>query len=279
MFAKLVKYDFRSVLRLWWIAAVASLPLSVIGGFSVQVLDNDVVYEEKFGLIYVMAFLGIFMTVFALIVFAELSNVLVYIRFYRNFFTDEGYLTFTLPVKKSSLLNSKLLVGMLFSVMTFAVIMLDILIILSIGIPKEIYSKEFLLGLKDVFADFFNEEIIFNIVILLEAITAAILFVAISFMVIFVCMTSAAVLVRRCKVLLAVGMIYAASSIGSTCSQLFTFFVTSVNAMIFDMNISQLESNIAASAAMLCTVAILGIVFFVLYTFETYLLDRKLNLE
>lgn len=279
MFAKLVKYDFRSVFRFWWIAAVASLPLSIVGGFCVQILDKDIAYEEELALIYIMAVLGIFMTVFALIIFAELSNVLVYIRFYRNFFTDEGYLTFTLPVKKNSLLNSKLLVGMLFSLMTFAVILIDILTILTIGIPREIYSKEFLLGLKDVLAEFFNEEIIFNILILLEGIAALILIVAISFMVIFVCMTSAAVLVRRCKVLLAVGMIYAASSIGSTCSQLFTFFATMVSAMIFDMNIPKLQENIATSVAMLGVVAILGIVFFALYTFETYLLDRKLNLE
>ena len=53
-----------------------------------------------------MAMLLVIACVMAIIASAVVTELLVFVRFYKNFFTDEGYLTFTLPVSRKDLLLS-----------------------------------------------------------------------------------------------------------------------------------------------------------------------------
>ncbi len=48
---------------------------------------------------------------FAFVVLLVLSGLHIFIHYYRNFFTDEGYLTFMLPATREQLLVSKVLAG------------------------------------------------------------------------------------------------------------------------------------------------------------------------
>lgn len=50
------------------------------------------------------------------------TSVFVIYRFYKNLMTDEGYLMFTLPVKTTELINSKLLVAVLWTSVAIAAI-------------------------------------------------------------------------------------------------------------------------------------------------------------
>lgn len=56
------------------------------------------------------------------------------VRFYKNFFTDEGYLMFTLPVKTSDLLLSKLLVAILWRLISIVFIWFSILGIATVAV-------------------------------------------------------------------------------------------------------------------------------------------------
>lgn len=56
--------------------------------------------------------------IFAIIV---ATIIFIIIRFYKNYFTDEGYLMLTLPVRTSSLVLSKLFSAVLWSIVSFAV--------------------------------------------------------------------------------------------------------------------------------------------------------------
>lgn len=51
-----------------------------------------------------------------------ITSVFVIYRFYKNLMTDEGYLMFTLPVKPSELINSKLLVAILWTTVAIVAI-------------------------------------------------------------------------------------------------------------------------------------------------------------
>ena len=108
MLKKLLKYDLRAVFRLWWVMAISSLGLAVIGGICLHTLIG-VGVDERSTIITIVAALGMLATVIGLSAFLVVTVILIYVRFYKNFFTDEGYLTFTLPVKRSQLLNSKLI--------------------------------------------------------------------------------------------------------------------------------------------------------------------------
>ena len=139
MFAKLLKYDLRAVIKYWWIAAVSSLGLSVIGGVCINIITVD---YTSFQALQSIAILGLVISIIGLCVFGVLSEILILVRFYKNFFSDEGYLTFTLPVRKTQLLNSKLLMSVIFTASATLVILFDIFLMLAVGIPEEIFNRQ-----------------------------------------------------------------------------------------------------------------------------------------
>lgn len=47
MLKKLLKYDLKAVFKYWWIAAISTLGLSVLGGFAVTVLRDTVSTEPE----------------------------------------------------------------------------------------------------------------------------------------------------------------------------------------------------------------------------------------
>lgn len=112
MLGKLTKHEFFSVGRIAAPTYLAVLVIAAIGRFltwltSRQYLIDNVpatfvkiikTLSSLITTIYVIAFIAlIIMTIF----------LMVY-RFYKNFFTDEGYLMNTLPVRPASLVTSKL---------------------------------------------------------------------------------------------------------------------------------------------------------------------------
>ena len=98
MFAKLLKYDLCSVGRIWWILAATLLGLSVGTGFCLRdfiIKSSDVHATTGDTLTASLEFIALMLFYVAIIAFAIVTAILLFIRYYKNFFTDEGYLTFT----------------------------------------------------------------------------------------------------------------------------------------------------------------------------------------
>ena len=114
MLSKLLKYEFRATGRI--MLPVYALLLVTAGGTSVtgSLMGR---YPESTVL---SIFRTLFMTLFAFTTFGVLllTLVLMVYRFYKNLMTDEGYLMFTLPVSRSQLIWSKLLVSLVWSVLS-----------------------------------------------------------------------------------------------------------------------------------------------------------------
>ena len=72
-------------------------------------------------------------SVLSLFTACAVTLIFVFIRYYKNFFTDEGYLTFTLPVKRSTLLNAKTVNAMIWGLLLIA-------FIIACAIPFSIIS-------------------------------------------------------------------------------------------------------------------------------------------
>ena len=115
MLLKLLKNDLKSVFKYWWIGAVISFCLSFAGGFLLNILNNNAYYSDLLTALCTIAFVFVICGISA---FSFLYLILVVIRYYRNFFTDEGYLTFTLPVKRNQLLLSKFITSIIASATT-----------------------------------------------------------------------------------------------------------------------------------------------------------------
>ena len=132
MFRKVLKYDMNAVIKLWSVLTASVLVFSILGGLSVRglVSMSNEVASISFSPLYI---LGIFLFIISISVYGLATVALVMIRFYKNFFTDEAYLTFTLPVKRSTLFNSKLLTAFIFNSATAIITLIGVVVFLAIA--------------------------------------------------------------------------------------------------------------------------------------------------
>ena len=137
MFSRLLKHEWRASSGLLGMLSLAAAGIGILATVVLRILVNtsgSLWWDtaEGLGVILVMA-LGMFLffSVVALSVYAIAVQVILLYRFYKNKYTDEGYLTFTLPVKPtqifwSSFLN--MLIWLVISVLVvFGVVFLAVL--------------------------------------------------------------------------------------------------------------------------------------------------------
>ena len=144
MFRKLLKYDMQSILKIWWIVAAVTIGASILGGIGFRLI-MEISTESVDSLFPVILMLGgilfLFISVIALSSSFVITEVLIFWRFYKNFFTDEGYLTFTLPVSRKQLFLSKTVNAMVWSALHIVLVIIGFTIMVLIIPPTE--SGEF----------------------------------------------------------------------------------------------------------------------------------------
>lgn len=275
MLSRLLKYDFRTMLKYWWIAALSTMGLSVIGGICAVILDNE--YNKHFSFQGIAA-LGVFLTALGMMAFLVLSQVLVYVRFYRHFFTDEGYLAFTLPVKRCHLLSSKLIAASTVSVLTGIVLVADLFIVMAILLGDRLFDvqnwERLLRIITDVWKSLGGYMITYGVEILLLLLALTVF----SVLLMFCCITFAGVVVKKHKVLAAIGFCYGASAILSFIMQWVMLFGTyGIEGWFYTLPEATLKAVIAVTLlSMILFVALLSIG---LYVLNLWMIDRRLNLS
>ncbi len=275
MLRKLLRYDFKAVLKYWWIAALSSVVLGLGGGWCISIFSSEKELPEA---LYVVAVLLMIVVVLGLSAFAILSTVLIFTRFYKNFFTDEGYLTFTLPVKRSQLLNSKLIVSSTVSLISSIVIIIDIIIMIFIAFGDEIFTPEAKLIVAEMLAEISEVFGAFIFVYIIEIILLLVLLTVFSTLFLFCCITVASIIAKKAKVITAIGIYYAASSVFSFVMQMFFIFgMASINSWMYNLTDENAKGVIAL--IMLGIILFISIFCAVLYSIQYWMLDRKLNLS
>lgn len=147
MFGKLLKHEFRATGRFMWILYVAMLVLSLGSHFSMLYLDT----EDGPAMLNILAVVVTVLWVLSLIFGIVMTVILMVNRFHKNLLTDEGYLMFTLPTGVHSLIFSKLIVAVVWALITILVMVLGVaLAILDSSILQEIGDT---LGLMFRFMD------------------------------------------------------------------------------------------------------------------------------
>ncbi len=278
MFSKLIKYDLKYTFKYWWIMALSSVGLSVIGGIGVRILNSDIQNDEA-TLAHFFSVIALLLSVLGLSAFMLATLIFVYMRYYKNFFTDEGYLTFTLPVKRIELLNSKILSAFLTNAATSAVIALDVAIIFSIGVDPKILLHAFD-GINDLAGILFGngaERIPSVILYPITAIALAMLTSLFSILAIFACITFASVITKKNKVLAAIGIYYLGSGILSVAGQVLAIFGAAAIAGLSEI-ISKDLIWVVILLGLWLAVAFIAIICLLLYLAIYRMLDKKLNL-
>ncbi|MBQ8550053.1 MAG: hypothetical protein IJ426_01795 [Clostridia bacterium] len=275
MFRKLLKYDIQAVFKYWWIAAVITPFVSLTAGAAIQVINVD---YTSYGAIQTLATFLLFMCIFALLMFLTVSQILVFIRFYKNFFSDEGYLTFTLPVKKTDLINSKLLTSFIFNIASFAVLAVNVVIMLVVGVPEEFFNTRNWKILFDIIAEILREINFYGFSYVVLGILIFCAFYIMQDLFLAVCITVGACITRKHKVLAAIGIYYGANTVLSFVIEIFS--LTGIFSFVGMLsNVSEGVIELSIMLAMIIILSLLVLCVAGLYMLECYMLDRRLNLE
>lgn len=133
MFAKLLKHEWRSTRGTLGLLCLISLGASLMGGLTMRYLIGASEQHTQHNVIMVLNILGLVAAIIAVSITGVAALVLLVGRFYKSRFTDEGYLTFTLPVNTHQNLLSSMLNTVIGMVIIFFVICGALCIWLLIG--------------------------------------------------------------------------------------------------------------------------------------------------
>lgn len=134
MLGKLIKHEWKATRRLMLPVNLAILMITLAGCgiLSTNIFDNENAMP-----------LAVFLTIlyiFSLFALGMVTTVYLLIRFYKNLFTREGYLMFTLPATPIQLLNAKLVTGYIWALLNTC---LTILSIGALGFSAGYHSARF----------------------------------------------------------------------------------------------------------------------------------------
>ena len=133
MVKKLYKHEFLAWLRVipfFWMATLFTAGVNRI----VQIFDNDNLYYD--------ILMTSSLVIYILAIFVTLATPTVFgiVRFYKNFFTGEGYLTFTLPATKRQLLWVKISTAVCLSAASALVCILSGCIVMAGEVLDEVWK-------------------------------------------------------------------------------------------------------------------------------------------
>ena len=276
MLKKLLRYDFKAIFKHWWIGALTTFILSFLGAGCGSVLESPKDLPES---VNIFATIGLVLIVLSFFAFAIMTALLVYIRFFKHLFSDEGYLTFTLPVKRNQLIASKLIVGSIATISTAILTLINALIIILTTFKNEFFYKGWFEDVKEVLIPFLETHGTFNVVFsIIEVVIICILSIILTVLFTYLCITVGAVISKKAKLASAIGIYYGASSLMTIFMYIFYFFgIDALNAWIIALP-ENLESAIVPMILLLLIITVL-LLCFVIYTLINWFVDRKLNLN
>lgn len=126
MLGKLLKYDFKAMIRQFALLWPAAIVLAFIGRLTFFPEGNMDKVGGWFGTVVVVALVGV------IIAMLIVSFVFIVQRFYKGILGDEGYLMHTLPVKTWQLITSKLICALVVNVLSTVVALLALFVFLPI---------------------------------------------------------------------------------------------------------------------------------------------------
>ncbi len=265
MVRKLFKHEFGAYWRVLIPAWIALMGVSVLGRL-VQFLESDsTIYGIVSGSSILFYIIGIMVAMAFPFVYAI-------IRFYRNLFTGEGYLTFTLPVKPAQHIWVKVLTAVTLQVASLLVVAVSAAVMMAGELLVEVWkAAAYLLGKMH---DYLGAHLIWFILEFVLLLLVAMLYQAIFY---DTCITIGQ-LFRKNRVLAAVGVFfgfYVVEQIIGTCAIIVAAFINWESLLVFVQENVYLCAHLGAWLMILFT-AVLALVF---YAVTHRIICKRLNLE
>lgn len=289
MLGKLIKHEWKDTSKMMLIFLSVILLAGVMGYFSgTNIVTKDIVegeIEESMipGLVMreMVIGVGLVASIIAIAGVGYAAWIFLGIHFYKTMYTDEGYLTNTLPVTKHQLLVSKILVssiwgGLVNLVMIFAIFAMCIGVVqMSAGLSGtsliEVYEE-----IADAFVSV-NEYVDISWGWFWGSIVVVILLAPIFLACMIVAGVTIGQLSRKYKMLMGVLSVVGLKFL----VQIITMFIQVPIGVSMDAYISAESNNIIVYYSLMYSLnAVLQIIFSLIFYMLSYqILNRKLNLE
>lgn len=141
MLKKLLKYDFQAILKYFIPMSIAMLIYSCLATLTFRVNSSDLGNDHSLlGLIAGFAIAGY---IFIFIAYTIITQALIVVNFFKSMATDTGYLTHTLPVKKTSILLSKIIMAEAVMLISYLVLLLSLIIFLDVPTNFGLFHSAF----------------------------------------------------------------------------------------------------------------------------------------
>ncbi len=265
MLKKLFRYDFSAIGRYMVPTSIAVIGTSVVGMIFMRVMMQ---YRDLNPILMMLSVFTVIVSVLAIAAYMLLSVIWIVRRYYTNFFSDEGYLTFTLPVRVSALLNAKVLSGIVWSLISALITFLCFGMVFVIGTAEEgIINRELVFAFRELVSALVSSGE--TVLLTLEAIVLSFVSLIQSIMLIFGAVTVGSILAKKHKILAAIGVFYIANFIQGIISNIFTSLFLFTNELYFWQVHGYLILMIVLYVAFATAY----------YLLNRYFLNRKLNLQ
>lgn len=277
MFGRLLKYEFRNSRRIIGLMSWIALAVAVVATISIKLLivnvDNDSVQWQGLSIAVFMLVLLSFLALYAYFV---ASIVLLHVQFYKSKFTNEGYLTFTLPANVHQIYLSSLLNMLIWYAIVIIVLLVSIAMVILFGTDPDhfINTELFRSGLPALIQalDTALGNTQWTVVDTIRICIQSLISVLYTLVLGSSCVTIGATVAKKHKVLVAVGLYFLLGYISS--------------AIVNTISISRTLNAVYMNSSVITSVSAFGtsqtvmnlIILVAGYFVTTYLMKKKLNL-
>lgn len=276
MLRKLFKYDMKFSYRAMLFIYLAAAALSVFLSATI-LLSQTVEYVSIFSLI---SFLPYMFSLFAV----SLSGFLVVaVRVYKNLYSDEGYLTFTLPVTSAQIIWSKVLLYAFWQITGIIVLLISIVLpILTIAYSQGVSGD--IVGIIELAADYlaFMARTVLNLDARSITLFFVILFVNFAVMlistpIVIIFSFSVGQLASRYRLLATFGVYYVYNLVMNTIlSVIESAFIAGESLLVPGSSINFDVTSFAQASLMSLIIDI--VVVILLFLISRHIMTKKLNL-
>ena len=264
MLRKLLKYDFRSVIKEFSILWPAALVMALVMRFTLSMADAEIMGFDIASTIATLVYFGI------LVAMVVVTLIFIIQRFFRGILGEEGYLMNTLPVKPWQLVMSKLISAMVVTILSTFIALLSILLL----IPSSLYD---VFGVTfQVIVDYFSSGRPDYILYVLEFLALMLLSVSSSITMFYLSMAIGHLFGRNRIAASVIAYIALNAAVNAL------MMVLAVAAAMLDINmdfIAAMTAQQALHAAFLLMIAGCLVLTLIYYFATTYIIKRHLNLE
>ncbi|HBL85123.1 MAG: hypothetical protein A2Y17_02115 [Clostridiales bacterium GWF2_38_85] len=288
MLKKLLKYEFKSVAKLLVPILLGIIGLALINAILLSIskhyiFSDNVAMPTIYAIIALISSFVMLISIFVLYASIFILIILILQRYYTNFFKDEGYLTFTLPVEIKDHFNAKIISGLAWMFMGGITISIAVFIVALFAsapdgyiINTHIFDYIYIYFLRPIIEGVSTTDLIIYIV---EIIVAIFIVALGQLLLYYLAVTIGCIISKKHKVLASIGVYFGINTGMGILTSILLIIITTIFAISENGYDDSLYANNFLQIYMLALIIMYSIAAIVAYINCRSMLTKKLNLE